>query len=525
MNLEEIRKDIVNKLEHLSENEINEEFIDAVNLFDNLCKELPETQQQEEMQKVVDSIQKDKYLTAIYIYSLFTFRIHDKKWMEEMLETILKVQDWREETLYFMYWQIATRFMIWPECESINGKAALWKLFRRTCSKYATNVNSLKWIEEKERNKDFVVVIMAQYLDPTHGPSKTALDRCKALMKAMHKEVLLINTAEALSVVGNTIPWAYVYNPIYAEELRNEEWIEWKGEKIPFVQCDNNMPNIDVLNFLIQEIVRMKPQFVVEIGTGSILANLVSKCLPVLSVVTGFSRLAVTETQYQVSALRISDKERWILGQVGKEESHVIPTTFTFGLKEQQETLTREELGLPENMFLAAVIGMRLDWEIDDEFMQMLKNIHNSEVGIVFIGNFPKFESFLSKYPELKDQMYYLGERKDVLAILEVCELFLNPIRLGGGTSAAEALCKGLPAVSTSYGDVGATVGEDFWVEDYAEMAEIVNRYRQDKEFYRKQSELAKRRAENLLDTDGEFVKVIKEFGNRMGEHYMDVQD
>lgn len=117
--------------------------------------------------------------------------------------------------------------------------------------------------------------------------------------------------------------------------------------------------------------------------------------------------------------------------------------------------------------------------------------------------------------------MYYLGKREDVLAIFELCDLFVNPIRLGGGTSAVEAMSKGLPVVSTAYGDVGATVGEDFWIKDYSEMVKIINRYQRDKTFYQRQSELSKRKSEMLLDTDGEFMKVIKEFGNRMSEHYI----
>lgn len=521
MNLYEICGSIAEELAQIEENEVSDRFLEEVSLFAGLWQALPEEQKKEEMQKLVDIIRKEKYLSAIYLYSFATYHIHDKKWMEELLEMILGITHLSVDTLYFLWWQISERFMLWPECETEHGKVLHWKLLHRICEIYAEDVKGSEWIEERERNGDLVVVITAQFLSgKVHGPTKTALDRCKALTEVLHKKVLLINTAEVLPTVGE-VPYIGQVIPAYGEDLCNLESIEWRGLKIPFFQCDNNMPNIDVLKLLVNNIVQMKPQFVVEIGTGSILANLVSKCLPVLSVVTGFSRLSVTDTQYQVSALKVTDKERRILEHIGKDESHVISALFTFGLKEQQEKWTREELGLPQDKFLLVVVGTRLDLEIDDEFMRMLQSVDNRQIGVAYIGNFAKYERFSQDYPELRDAMYYLGVQKDVVAILELCDLFVNPIRLGGGTSAAEALSKGLPVVSTPYGDVGAIVGEDFWVEDYFDMAKMINRYQQDEAFYRMQSELAKKRAELLLDTDGEFVKVIKEFGDRMGENYI----
>lgn len=58
-------------------------------------------------------------------------------------------------------------------------------------------------------------------------------------------------------------------------------------------------------------------------------------------------------------------------------------------------------------------------------------------------------------------------------------------------------------------------VGEAFWVEDYKEMKNVIKRYYSDSEFYQKQSEYALQRVKRLLDTDGEFVKIISEMERR----------
>lgn len=93
--------------------------------------------------------------------------------------------------------------------------------------------------------------------------------------------------------------------------------------------------------------------------------------------------------------------------------------------------------------------------------------------------------------------------------------MYINPIRSGGGTSSVEALYKGVPVVTTEYGDVATNVGETFWVKDYEEMKQTIRKYSDDRDYYQKQSRYALQRVKKLLDTDGEFVKIISEMERR----------
>lgn len=95
---------------------------------------------------------------------------------------------------------------------------------------------------------------------------------------------------------------------------------------------------------------------------------------------------------------------------------------------------------------------------------------------------------------------------------IELCDLYVNPTRKGGGTSAVEAMYKGKPAVSVGYGDVAGIIGEEFCCADYDEMVEIIKRYSADKQFYQEQSERAYKLAEEYLDTDGEFKRILSEY-------------
>jgi glycosyltransferase involved in cell wall biosynthesis len=132
------------------------------------------------------------------------------------------------------------------------------------------------------------------------------------------------------------------------------------------------------------------------------------------------------------------------------------------------------------------------------------------DIFIAFVGKFEKYDSLVEKYGQLKKNSLFLGIQDDTLSINECCDAYLNPKRVGGGTSGAEALYKGVPVVSFDFGDVGNAVGPDFHVADYDEMYERIIRYAEDKEYYAQMSRKAKERAELLTDSKAEFVRVIQ---------------
>lgn len=275
---------------------------------------------------------------------------------------------------------------------------------------------SFQWkrIPAEERNPKMAVVITEQFLGVEHGPTKTALDRCAALKK-MGKKVLLINTAEFFCVDGK-IPFVETKVGNYQPEKSLEEKQIWKGETIPFFQCDNTMPDVKVVELLLNTIYSLKPDIVVNIGGASIVAGLVNELVPVLTVGTTQSGVTITMTDYQVMHGELDENGKWILEKMGRTAHHIIPGRFTFALKDQAEFVTREEVGLPEEQFLLFVIGGRLEQEVTEEFIRALERVAGKEIGVVFIGPFPKFDEYAKKYDYLNHYAYNLGACMDILS-------------------------------------------------------------------------------------------------------------
>lgn len=453
---------------------------------------------------------------AVWWYSVLIDMKKDPRIFYDFIQYIREHRNvFSLNTQYFLFYQLASLRFRYPELDGDN-KELIWKYYTEIADSFsACFPNSLlEPIPEEKRNKDFILVITEQFISIQHGPTKTALDRCKAIITKLGKKVLLLNDAEVLSSVGS-IPFSGALEGSYMPQKLHENVQHWKGIEIPYQQCRNDMPNIRTMENLLQMVRAMAPEKVITIGKGGIFAQLVSKIIPMLTIGLCPSDFEYTCAKYQTLSRPLTPSDLEILAHMGYCAENIIESIFTSSLKPQTEHISRSELGIPERAFLIIVVGARLDSEVTDDFLSVLENVITDEMHISFLGTFQEYGKYLNKFQNLQKHSSYLGFCNDILSRLEVCDLYVNPIRKGGGTSCVEALYKGVPVVTTNYGDVSVNAGKDFCVENYAEMADQILKYYQDKEYYQVMSEKAKKRAELLLDTDKEFIRILQEMDRR----------
>lgn len=418
-------------------------------------------------------------------------------------------------TNYYLFYQLKGIAFSHSYLETLRVQTELLRYFREIVKLFSEKVDvSLEPIPLQNRNQNQVLVLTEQVLGVSHGPTKTALDRCKCMMDKMGMQVLLINTTEILSCVGEIPFWNQVVSE-QTEELEVENSIEWKGVRVPYIQCVGLMPERQQLNVWLDFVRKLAPRYVVAIGGSGMLANLVNKMIPVLVVGLCPSSLEYTSAKYQTIGRAMTDVDRYLLQEMGDTEKNVIESIFTSSLKPQSEKISRKELGLGENDFVLVTVGMRLDQEITDEFLQMLDRSMRGSMRWILWGVFTEYEKCLDRYPKLKERTIFAGTCEDILSRLEICDLYVNPTRKGGGTSCVEAMYKGLPVVTVNYGDVSVNAGADFCVADYDEMSKKIERYYEDTLYYEEMQKRALHRVEVLLDTEKEFVRIIDEVDQR----------
>ncbi len=375
----------------------------------------------------------------------------------------------------------------------------------------------LKPIPYAERNKNFVVVLTSQVLSEGHGPTKTLFDRCHALRK-MGKELLIINTADMMPKI-HAIPWE---NPVfgsYIPEFSDLVYLESKGEFYNYFQCPDIMPDINLISELLNTVIKLKPEMIISIGGNNIFSDICSKIITTLTVSTVFSGRSTTLGTFQNISRPINEGDLLWAKKHGKTSFHFIEGRFTFTLREQEHKYKRADFGIPENCFVGIVSGTRLDYEIDNDFINLLTKLMDKGIHFVFIGVFDDYQKYLNDYPIFKTKSTYLGVQKDVLAINELCDIYVNPRRVGGGTTCVEALSKGVPVVTDAYGDVFNAAGPDFGVNGFDEMYERIIRLMNDADYRSKMKSLAIERSSILLDSDEEFSRIYNVAISRLLEN------
>ncbi len=450
----------------------------------------------------------------IYVYTFLMDVVKDAGYALALIRLLETEERISAETKYFLYGQIKSKVFLGKTANDVALKAALYRLLQKTVEEWKAKLpEKIRRIPRKDRNPHMALVITDQFLSLSHGPTKSALARCAAI-KNMGIDVLLINTAEQMTKVGAINGFDFRFGN-YIEEYAALDQVEWNGVEIPYFQCDRNMPNPEVLAYLLGVVWDLKPSFAVAIGGDGILVSLVNDMLPTLAVGMVPSDIGISLADYQTLGRKLEHRDRAYLQMIGRKESQILEHTFTSDLRGQQAVWTREEKGLPEG-FVIAVVGARLTDELTDDFWDMAEAVCKQEaVTFLILGQFDKEREVMEKHSPLNGKVRFEGSVEEVLAYLELCDLYINPIRVGGGISCVEAMVKGLPVVTTAYGDVGLHAGKEFWVQDYAEMADMILRYQREPEFYHAQSEWARKRAMELLDTDREFSSVIQEFLRR----------
>ncbi|WP_294376388.1 glycosyltransferase [uncultured Clostridium sp.] len=438
-----------------------------------------------------------------YKIYILMFMIKTFKSIEDV-KKILKLISIDKETLsidtkYFLLYQIKNTIFANVIEKDKEVKNLIHCIYDEVYKDYYKNTIEYDFINKKERNEKLIFVFISQFLDLNNGPTKTVLDRIYVLAKKLGKKIVLINSRECLSIKG-AIPIYKIDQANVIEKYKDYKSIIYKDIEIPFYQTPYITPDIEEYNNILKMVNQYRPYMVFGIGEIVLACDLCSKIVPTIAVPLG-NDIPESFTTFKAT----------YSNSIKYEDKSIINSKFTFDFKKQINTYTRKEFNIPENKFIIGIVGGRLDQEINEEFLNILDCLCNKGLFILFIGGYNLKNKKLKKYNNLLKNSLNLGYQKDVLGILELIDIYLNPKRLGGGTSGLEALYKEKPVVSLNYGDVAAVIGKEFCVNSFYDMKKLVLKYKNDKEFYGVMGKKGLCVAKDLMDTEKYFVQLYND--------------
>lgn len=438
----------------------------------------------------------------IFLLSFLMKAFQKQQYVELFLEVIVSQPEFTPMNKIFILHQVKTLLINYPKLETEKVGHQITEL-EGNIRAYLENTIKTERVTREQRTDNLVFVMVAGFLGENHPVSRSALERCYMLQKQAGKRVRLISAGECCTM-NAAIPMYQIQVRNRAEEYTGIKQYKYLGEQIELYQSDDPADSVEGIQKLIEYIEEERPEYILYVGEQSFIADMANQVCPVITISTTFSAIQNTRTEFLMTGRKVSDAERKML------YPDVIEIPFTFQLKKRKQIHTRNMLKIPESRFALVIVGMRLNADITDEFLESIKAEIDHGCYLVFIGKYDKYQMSCQKYPWLLENSTNLGVIDDVVGVLPVLDLYINPFRLGGGYSVAEAFDAGIPAVSIDYGDVATAAGSDFCVKDYVQMNEIIEKYRTEPEFYQEMVKKAKKRLEELTDEESAFLKGLE---------------
>ena len=336
----------------------------------------------------------------------------------------------------------------------------------------------LPYIPFEQRNKKRVVIVTEQMLALQHAPTKQVFEYAYVMKKMGYEVLFFLCPCDNYKIVH---AWQ---NPLVMdvdERFVNKKWERvFRGETFEGYQVSLTDGYLKDYSMMMEFIHAWNPLFVYAIGISNPIADVAGSFTDVVSHKFGIGLPAteasvLIETGMSQTGVFQNDEGRLV---VRPPEPRV---SFFPALREY----TREEFRLPEDRFLVAIVGNRLHREIDEQFIRVLQRIQerNDRITFVLIG------LHLDEIPLIDSaglNLVKLGYCDDLMGVMKILDLYLNPFRMGGGYSGGIALCSGTPVVTLPDCDVAMNVTENFVVKDQNQMIETVLRYSEDDAFRKK---------------------------------------
>lgn len=458
------------------------------------------------LQKKIDDSEAEDYLFRLFLYSFMLHVSADGQYAERICKMVYDAPFTKDNRL-FVFNQLKRYYLTHA---GVKGTPALQQLYDDVVTEWKDiNKETLKPLPSQNRLKNKIVVITLQFLGSGHAPTKTAMERIFTIGKLLGKEVICINSREQYTLKG-VLPWYDIIGRSVIQDYNGVHIMSHNDYDFPIIQPEVEMPDEEMVTMLLEEIRNMAPWMAVVCGDRCLLGDLCAEMIPTICIPMTFSTIPKKVHEFVAVGRTIPDTEKEQLAKDGYDLESIIESVFTFEVIKQTSTLTREGLGLPEDKFLIGIIGIRLDSEVREDFLRLLLGCLDAGIHLVFAGKFDRYAQLCETIEGLKEHSTFVGFQKDILALWDLLDLYINPPRVGGGFSVAEAFCKGKPGISMNWGDVAASAGPEFCVESLDEYPALIRRYISDQDFYQEMSEKAVARSRRLFDSKGEMEKILQ---------------
>ena len=291
-----------------------------------------------------------------------------------------------------------------------------------------------------------VAFLMQCLKGPLHAPTKT-LYAYQAAIAALQPQL-----RSAIIVTDDGTPSPGEWRPIgiYESEPSSLHWAEHERlmPGVPVQYSDSLKSRRDRVLEDRAALAQFRPDVVIAFGAEStLLRPLIYPHYPVLGLSMG-GPPGSSFCDVYAGAQSASDIEEIFASSGLNRPAEIRRHAYGMNLPAPMRRISRSDLGLPENDFVVCSVGTRIDGEMDADFLDVMESLLVARPAARWLVVGGRELRQVRARSRLWEKVVAIAYETDLPALLACCDAFANPFRMGGGTSVAMAMDRGMPVVS-----------------------------------------------------------------------------
>jgi glycosyltransferase involved in cell wall biosynthesis len=476
--------------------------------------------QQQELYSVLDTEFADDDKTQIYLLSILLKCTKDAQIIDQIIHIISK------GNVDSYYCSVIEYQIAYETFSNSYPKETTYELQRKLHHynvqrfKHELNVPT-EYRTYSSRNKKRIAIVTEQLLDINHAPSKIVLEQCYALQQKLGMEIILFICPIDMSQ-ANPMSWHEMVYQNFMPQLNGEYLIIYDEEGTKASQKEANgifyIRYKDIIvrgkqilfrndtfaaqEALLQLIYDYNPLFVYNINSVNPIADICGSFTAVVASCMSYG-YPVSDADILLKLQNTVNEQQSKRPYTILEDTQQLALDFQWSFHIDKPSIYYERIhyGIPEDEFVLSIVGNRLQFEITDEFVKALEQVLNidNRISIMLIGEYQSYKEIFNA-EIFENRIHSIGYQNKLASAIKMADLYINPPRSGGGTSALYALNAGVPVITLPDCDVAYNVGEQFICSNYEEMIHTIIRYKNNQEYYETQSRLGMEYAHRISD-------------------------
>lgn len=341
------------------------------------------------------------------------------------------------------------------------------EVFEKILEYYKNKISTLQLKKAAKRELNDspkkVALIAGQLLSTKHSPTLAILNRAKYLKKYSNCKVKIF-VDDMFVYSSGEVAFPYVFSSAEASSLNELHKNFLKEEMVDIYYSKPNISRQDRIIDFIKEVNKFRPDVILNIGNDySIPSALLYPYYPIFS--QRISGIPVTKW----SDIYLGSKVDFSAYNMQLSCKYINPSIGIDEFSPPLGIVKRSSYQIQEDDFLLVTVGNRLDIDISKEFVKLITSFLKGKRKVKWLLVGPLKNRVVKEeiQPYInKGQIIRIEYEKDLAALYKICDVFVNPIRKGGGFSGLLAMKMGIPIVTQSGdGDVTLHVGQENAVE------------------------------------------------------------